>query len=179
MTAVLDYYRAIMLRDAGRRKGYGSIGFPVASVTLAGTNDSTPEITVPAQSTIPVTADAVKLWSYDGHNDWDFFECRIRNAVGFLHCWTLWDTPVSTTDLTRSGSNPRAHYFPLTCALPVAILSRQTLIHPTLATDLGVTAGLPSVLTTPLSGMLTGYIYDVVAFNPGTDDLRVELFWAK
>ena len=180
MTAQLDLYRAIMIRDAGRRIGHGAIGAVTASIALAGSADAQWETTIPAASDPAVTDDLVALWTYDGHNDWDFLEVRVRGE-GVLHCWEVWDTPESDTDLAASGDNPRAHYFSLNCNLPrMFSAGRSVLIHPTLATDLGVTAGKPSVMTDPLDGMLTGYIYSIWAFNPDTEnDVRVELIRAK
>jgi hypothetical protein len=180
MTAQADYYRAIIIRDAGRVLSHGAIGAATASIALAGSSDAQSEITIPAASDPAVTADLVTVYTYDGHNDWDLFELRVRGD-GTLHGWEIWDTPESTTDLTASGDNPRAHYFRLNCNLPrLYPAGRGVLIHPTLATDLGVTSGKPSVMTSPLTGMLDGYLYSIMLFNPDTEaDVRVEMIRAK
>lgn len=180
MTAQLDFWFSMILTRDGEITVFGGFDAPMVSLEVPGLNASRYTITLPALSAAPTSAEARTLWEWSATNKFSVLAMRIIGD-GYLYLWEKVDQPTSASDPTPSGvaGNIRWRALDLSCEVPEIWNTNTKRTHPTLATDCGGSASLPSVLTLspPLTGVVEGQVYKVVGWNPSTtDEVLVEVF---
>lgn len=104
-------------------------------------------------------------WDYTEYRDFEMLALLVEPTPGYLYCWYKGDTPVSTTNLTPSGSNKRWRQFDLSCLSWSFLNTDQCRIDTaSAAQDVGETGGIP---TAAGSGTLAlGKVYGLYVYNP-------------
>jgi hypothetical protein len=162
MAATLRTYFAVFMDLAGRTLGFGDLQKPLSETTVPGTDFRAESIiTVPAAS-------SVKLYEQTQMPDFKLLalvpsaDCQVG-----LHV----DTVTSSTNPAASGTNPRGRVLDLFANLPFLFHGPTARVNPTLATDAGVSSGVPSIFASGTT--VAGRIYTITIFNPGTTAMTV------
>lgn len=162
MTSELTFYQAFGV------KGPEGQYFPLVGSIGEGKTIEVEDTPHDPGTLIDVAAAETKLlydYSVNGV-DWDCLALYMEE--GFLYLAILIDAPTSDTDLTPDGSINRAHPIGgLSCKCWQTWTSPLVLTHATLNTDVGLSGGLPTCLTS--GGSEQGRIYAVWGKNSSAD----------
>lgn len=113
----------------------------------------------------------VRLWVRHTDPVFDFMSIHVLGS-GTLDVVTIVDTPVSSSNLAKSGTREQAFVEVASCTTPVTIASCDMPISPTV---LNVTdsANLPALLSA--SDRTRGFVYEVQVRNSSTEPVRYVL----
>ena len=102
----------------------------------------------------------------DNAYGFQFFAAQLTDQTGFCHLSWLVDNPTSASNLAPAGTHQRTNEIDLSCWTPFVMNTAYALVHATLATAAGLSAGAPAILTD--AGKVQGRVYKVWAINQST-----------
>lgn len=118
------------------------------------------------------------LWDpADNAYGFQFFACQIAYGDGYAYVSWIVDKAVSGTNLAPAGTHQRTNEIDLSCWTPFVLNTAYALVHATLATAAGVSAGKPAILTD--AGKVQGRVYSIWAINQSsTTDIWIDV-WVR
>lgn len=172
MGALIELYRMATRTLGGTPKPFGQVATPYASFDTGSTTGPAIDdsVVVPAGAT-------VVLWEYGVNSlGWSWGRVEYGGGSGQVKLWWKGDTATSATDNTPTGAAITWNGVELTEKGGQEWTTRALTTNATPADHASNNAGVPTAFSD--AGEVAGYIYKIVAKNPGATDVRLRrVFW--
>lgn len=166
MSGVLTRFSLLALSVSGTIRRVGSSIRAAREVTITPATD----IDMEREFTIAAGGHAV-LYDYDDMPDFNYLSAEVVSDGGFCYATVKKDAPTSSTNKTPAGTAVNWHNEGMSCFAPKTWDTQRCKVNPVLADAAGDTGGLPTIMSD--AGTVDGYIYKVVLYNPGTEDVTI------